>query len=158
MSLFTEALLRSLRGAASDDPEEGKWRVTTARLQEAIDHFMRQPIFSGEVAGVQIPVAGELPVFELHHLTNEPEVPVYVGCEPEADNAHAEFICLFGNEEKARRALAQVDPEKPTLEWALSLPHGDYIFRAEFAASGPRVSKVVRVRPIHRRVPLRAAP
>lgn len=157
VSLFTEALLKGLRGAASDDPE-GEWRVTTSRLQEAIDHFMKQPIFAGEIAGVQVPVTGELPVFELHHLTREPEVPVYVGCEPAADNELAEFICLSGGQEKARRALAQVDPGDPEREWSLNLTYGDYEFRAEFAAGGAPRSKAITVRPAYRRVPLRAGP
>ena len=159
VSLFTEALLRSLKGAASDNPEEDTWRVNTVRLQEAISHFMKEPMFAGEVAGVQVPVANELAEFPLHQLTTEPEVPVYVGCDPDADsNELAEFVCLAGAEEKGRRPVADVDPEHPKSEWALSLSHGDYVFRAEFAEGPARVSDVINIRPIHKRIPMKVAP
>jgi hypothetical protein len=157
VSLFTEALLRSLRGAASDNPQDDEWRVNTVRLQEAISHFMKERIFAGEVAGVQVPVANELAAFELHHLTAEPEVPVYVGCDPDTDtNELAEFVCLVGDQERDRRPLAGVDPAEPKKEWALSLRHGDYLFRAEFAGGPARASSVVNVRPIHKRIGLKA--
>jgi hypothetical protein len=159
VSLFTEALLRSLRGAASDDPEgpAGDWRVNTTRLQEAIDHFMKEPVFAGAIAGVQVPVAGQLPVFVFHRLTGPPEVPVYVGCEAPGDNALAEFVCLQGGAERARRALADVDPADPQREWSLPLPFGDYGFRAEVAAEGqPRSIDSFGVRPVSRRVRLEA--
>jgi hypothetical protein len=156
VSLFTEALLRSLKGAASDNPEEDEWRVNTVRLQEAISHFMKEPIFAGEVAGVQVPVANELAEFPLHQLTSEPEVPVYVGCDPDIDsNELAEFVCLVGADEKGRRKLVDVDPANPKSEWALSLSHGDYLFRAEFAGGQARESNVINVRPIHKRIGLK---
>jgi hypothetical protein len=158
VSLFTEALLRSLRGAASDNPREGKWRVNTARLQEAITHFMKEPDFAGTVVNVQVPVANELADFELHHLTTEPEVPVYVGCDPDADsNELAEFVCLVGDQERDRRPLIGVDPADPKKEWVLSLAHGDYRFRAEFAGGSSRDSTVINVRPTYKRIGLVAS-
>jgi hypothetical protein len=159
VSLFTEALLRAFRGAGSDDPQgrAGAWRVNTARLQEAIDHFMKEPVFAGEIVGVQVPVTGQLPVFVLHYLHDPPEVPVYVGCDVADDNALAEFVCLQGGAERARRALAEVDPENPQREWSLPLKFGDYDFRAEFAGDGiPRVIEDFQVRPVSKRVELRA--
>lgn len=155
VSLFTDALLRSLRGAASDNPQDDEWRVNTARLQEAISHFMKEPVFAGEVANVQVPVANELADFELHHLTAEPEVPVYVGCDPDADsNELAEFVCLVGDEERDRRPLAGMDASDPKREWVLSLMHGDYHFRAEFVGGPSRDSKVINVRPTYKRIGL----
>jgi hypothetical protein len=159
VSLFTEALLRGLRGAGSDDPEgpAGVWRVNTARLQEAINHFMTERRFAGEVVGAQVPVTGQLPVFELHQLDGLPEVPVYVGCDVVADNALAEFVCLQAGAERARRALADIDPEDPQGEWSLPLSFGDYDFRAEFAAYGPpRFINSFQVRPVSKRVELKA--
>jgi Caspase domain len=162
VSLFTDALLRSLRGAGSDEPEdlEGPWQVSTTRLQQGIDHFMKEPVFAGEIVGVQVPVTGQLPVFVLHYLDGPPEVPVYVGCDAGADNELAEFICLQGGAERARRVLAEVDPEYPQREWALPLSFGSYEFRAEFGANGPpRVTpRPVDVRPVTRRVKLKANP
>ena len=101
----------------------------------------------------------ELAEFELHTLTAEPEVPVYVGCDPDVDsNELAEFVYLIDGNEKGRRPLAEVDPANPKLEWALSLTRGDYRFRAEFAGGPPRESPVINVRPIHKRIPLKAGP
>lgn len=158
VSLFTEALLKSLRGAAGDNSaDEQVWCVPTSRLQEAVDHFMKQPVFAGEMAGVQVPVTGELPVFNIHYLTGTPQVPVYVTCEPPADNQVAEFVCLQEGTEKARRTLNQIDPEKPLLEWFLHLPYGEYEFRAEIAARAEARSTRATVRPVFRRVPLRLA-
>src|SRR4029078_7548305 len=107
VSLFTQALLRGLRGAGSDDPE-GDWRVTTILLQQAIDHFMKQPIFAGQVAGVQVPVVGELPGFDLTELMAPPTVPVYVVCVPPDDNVTARFVCRQAGAECGRR-----DPDAP---------------------------------------------
>ncbi|MEW2399375.1 caspase family protein [Streptomyces sp. NPDC046862] len=151
VSLFTEALLRSLAGAASDDPE-GDWRVNTSHLLEAIDHFLHQPCFAGAVAGVQVPSVGELPVFVLHQLPGPPVVPVYVGCEPAQDNAEAEFVCSEGGCERLRRALADVDDTDPESEWAIELRTGTYDFEARL---GDHVlTKSVTVRPVFRRVHL----
>jgi hypothetical protein len=150
VSLFTEALLKSLRGAGSDDPE-GEWRVTTSRLQEAIDHFMSQPIFAGAVAGVQVPTVGELPVFNLHALASDPIVPVYVGCQRPEENAQAQFVCRHAGLERNRRAVAAGDDA--TGEWALDLSFGDYEFVATLGAADIR-RKSITVRPSYRRVKL----
>ncbi|MGW0821312.1 caspase family protein [Streptomyces sp. NPDC002845] len=152
VSLFTEALLRSLAGAGSDDPE-GDWRVTTPRLVTAIDHFMRQPRFAGAVAGVQVPSVGELPVFDLHQLTGPPVVPVYVGCKPEADNAQAEFVCLEAGHERLRRARDDIDDMAPESEWAIELSCGHYDFEARLGDHEVRTTSIM-VRPVFRRLRL----
>ncbi|MET7851997.1 caspase family protein [Streptomyces avermitilis] len=152
VSLFTEALLKSLAGAASDDPE-GDWRVNTAHLLEAIDHFMHQPCFAGLVAGVQVPSVGELPVFVLHQLAGPPVVPVYVGCDPAQDNAEAEFVCLEGGRERLRRTPNDVDDTDPESEWAIELSFGDYDFQARLGERDVR-TKTITVRPVFRRVHL----
>ncbi|MEU5339638.1 MULTISPECIES: caspase family protein [unclassified Streptomyces] len=157
VSLFTEALLKSLAGAASDDPE-GAWRVDTSDLLKAIDHFMRQPRFAGAVAGVQVPSVGELPVFVLHELAGPPVVPVYVGCDPAEDNAQAEFVCKeagAGDEagpERLRRAAGECDDGDPQSEWAIELSFGDYDFEARLGQEVRR--KSITVRPVFRRVKL----
>ncbi|MFF3612085.1 caspase domain-containing protein [Streptomyces sp. NPDC002580] len=152
VSLFTEALLRSLNGAASDDPE-GDWRVNTSHLLEAIDHFMHQPEFAGAVAGVQVPSVGELPVFVLHELPGPPVVPVYVGCERAQENAEAEFVCREGGLERFRRPAGAADEEDPESEWAIELRFGEYDFEARLGDEDVR-TKSVTVRPVFRRVQL----
>jgi hypothetical protein len=154
VSLFTDALLKSLRGAGSDDPE-GDWRVTTTRLQEAIDHFMRQPQFAGAIAGVQVPTVGEMPVFELHQLPGAPVVPVYVGCNEPHYNAVAEFVCRQGGLEHLRRAPADVEGDDANGEWTIELAFGEYEFQALVSEQDVR-TKSISVRPAYRRVRLAA--
>lgn len=151
-SLFTEALLKSLAGAASDAPE-GDWYINTARLQEAINHFMHQSQLAGAVAGVQVPSVGELPVFVLHRLPGAPVVPVYVGCEPAEDNAEAEFVCLENGLECRRRAAQDIDGENPECEWAIELAAGTYDFEAQLGTREVRRKSAV-VYPVFRRVRL----
>lgn len=159
VSLFTDALLKSLRGAGSDDPE-GDWRVTTTRLQEAIDHFMRQPQFAGAVAGVQVPTVGELPVFDLHQLPGTPVVPVYVGCNEPRENALARFVCRQGGLEQLRRLPDETgaadDADDTAGEWSIELAFGEYEFEAQLSELDVR-RKLVSVRPAYRRVRLAAA-
>jgi hypothetical protein len=152
VSLFTEALLRSLAGAASDDPE-GDWRVNTAHLLEAIDHFMHQPEFAGAVAGVQVPSVGELPVFVLHQLPGPPVVPVYVGCERAQENAEAEFVCREGGLERLRRPAGAAGEADPESEWAIELRFGQYDFEARLGDQDVR-TKSITVRPVFRRIQL----
>ena len=155
VSLFTEAVLKSLKGAGSDDPE-GDWRVTTTRLQEAIDHFMRQPQFAGTIAGVQVPTVGEMPVFELHQLPGAPVVPVYVGCDEPQNNAVAQFVCRQGGLEQLRRAPVDDGETDANGEWSIELAFGEYEFEALISAQDVR-TKSISVRPAYRRVRLAAA-
>jgi Caspase domain len=156
VSLFTEALLKGLRGAASDDAE-GDWRVNTARLQEAVAHFMTQELFAGEVAGIQVPVAGNLPLFELHRLKGDPTVPVYVGCQPSADNGAADLTCSRDGNVLRQRAVGDVDRDHPEREWVLDLAFGRYEFEAHLPAAPVR-RKAIDVRPTYRRVILEETP
>ncbi|NEW69890.1 caspase family protein [Streptomyces rhizosphaericus] len=152
VSLFTEALLKSLRGAGSDDPE-GDWRVNTSHLLEAIDHFMQQPKFAGAIAGVQVPVVGELPIFVLHQLSQPPVVPVYVGCAGAEENSVTEFICRQAGVERLRRTADDSDIGNRESEWSIELAFGDYEFEAKVSAQDVR-TKSITVRPVFRRVRL----
>ncbi|GLB68213.1 caspase family protein [Arthrobacter mangrovi] len=156
VSLFTQALLRGLRGAGSDNPE-GDWRVSTATLATAIDDFMRRPVLAGRAATVQTPTVHELAVFDLHRLPGDPLVPVYVSCQPAEQNAAAEFVCRQGSEECGRRPRSEVDAEDPFSEWYLELALGDYLFEAEVDGAVPR-SLTRAVRPPYSPVRLAAAP
>ena len=151
VSLFTEATLRALRGAGSDNPND-EWWVNTSRLHEAVDHFMKEPVFAGKVAGVQIPAVNAMPVFAVHRLTGPPIVPVYVGCVPQEANGTAEFICRQGDAEKSRRAVGDLNPADPTGRWLLDLALGEYEFEARLAPDDVRVrSKRNPARLPHRR-------
>ncbi|MBT2510546.1 caspase family protein [Streptomyces sp. ISL-98] len=148
VSLFTDALLKSLRGPGSENTGSG-WRVITSRLHEAIDHYMKKPQFAGAISGVQVPTVGEMPVFDLHQLPDVPIVPVYVGCLPSEDNAVAEFTCRQPGRADLRRAAAEIDEEDPTREWSLELTFGNYEVEARISAED------VRARSIEARPPFR---
>jgi Caspase domain len=152
VSLFTEALLRAVRGVGSDNPDDDVWRVNTSRLQEAIYHFMAQPAFAGKLAGVQVPTVRELPIFDLHQLTGPPVVPVYVGCRDPVYNQSADFFCLRQGQLFDQRLAVSVDPDDPYAEWPVNLEFDRYDFSANVANDTWR--KSIDVRPIYRRVRL----
>jgi hypothetical protein len=151
VSLFTDALLRGLRGVGSDNPED-VWRVSTSRLQEAIHHFMTQPTFAGKLAGVQVPTVTELPVFDLHQLTKPPVVPVYVGCKDQAYNQTADFCCIRQGQLCHQRPATHVDPDDPFAEWPVDLEFDRYDFEAKVA--NDVWWKSIEVRPTYRRIRL----
>ena len=152
VSLFTEAVLRALRGAGGDDPTN-VWRVSTSRLHEAVDHFMKEPVFSGAVAGVQVPAVNAMPVFDLHELSGPPVVPVYVSCVPPDGNETAEFVCRQDGAELSRRLVGEPDPRDPTGRWLLDLVLGTYEFEAKVAPDDVRVESR-RIRPMFRKIDL----
>ena len=156
VSLFTGAILRALRGAGSDDPD-GMWWVSTSGLHESVDHFMKEPVFAGKVAGVQIPAVNAMPVFQVHQLAAPPIVPVYVGCMPEEGNDTAEFICRRGGAELSRRAVGDLDSDDPTGRWLLDLPFGEYEFEARLASDDVRL-QARQIRPPYRVVKLERMP
>ena len=156
VSLFTDALLRGLRGVGSDNPEEDVWWVNTSRLQEAIHHFMAQPTFAGKLAGVQVPTVRELPVFDLHQLARPPVVPVYVTCRNPLYNQAADFLCRRGGSLCAERPAAEVDPDDPWAEWTVDLVFNRYDFEAK--VGGDVWLKSMDVRPTYRRVRLAPLP
>jgi Caspase domain len=152
VSLFTDALLRGLRGVGSDNPEDDVWRVNTKDLQGAIHHFMTQPTFAGKLAGLQVPTVRELPIFNLHQLTTLPVVPVYVGCKDPIYNLTADFLCRSKGMLCAERPAASADPADPSAEWKVDLAFDRYEFEA--AVAGDVWSKSMDVRPTYRRVRL----
>jgi hypothetical protein len=147
VSPFTEALQLALDGLGGDD-SEGDWRVSTTRLKEAVDWFMKQAVDTGS-GTVQVPVTNNLTTFFLHHLEREPEVPVFVGCLPDAANPEARFSCLAGGSlVKARQA----SPGE-LRAWEVRLPVGHYEFVAEFDQGAYRTARAeAYVRPVYRRI------
>jgi len=145
-SIFATALMSGLKGAGADD-SEGDWRVTTTRLKEAIDYYVGQSFKSG-AKRAQVPPTDELTTFEILRVSDQPEVPVMITCDPETLNLEAELICESAGVVHSRRA--------PNAEqWALPLPTGAYRFRAEFAGGGrAAIQKDAWVRPVYKKVPL----
>jgi Caspase domain len=147
VSPFTNALRLALDGLGGDD-SEGDWRVSTTRLKEAIDWFMKQAV-DPDLGTVQVPVTNNLTTFFLHYLDREPEVPVFVGCLPDAANPEARFSCLAGGD------LVQTRTATPgqLRAWELRLPVGNYEFVAEFDQGLYRMARrEAYVRPVYRRI------
>lgn len=97
ISLFTKSLLKSLSGpGASDSEGPDDWRITTVKLSEALGHFAgttADPVFGP----VQTPQTGSQTLFDFHHMTTPPLVPIYVepvGHEGPDPPAHAQSISV----------------------------------------------------------------
>jgi len=74
VSLFTAALLRSLRGAAASD-NEGEWAIETSMLQRSLNFFLDE--LADPIHGqVQTPQTGTQSVFELVRTRSAPIVPL----------------------------------------------------------------------------------
>lgn len=146
VSVFTDALLKGLNGSGSDDNEEvGQWRVTTSRLKEAIDYHVRQ-VFETGARRAQVPPTDDLTTFDIHYLPGLPEVPVYVSCQPDSENANAEFVCESAGVECCRRA-------REKSRWVVPLPAGKYRFAAHFTSPDrAKIEAEVHVHPVYRKV------
>lgn len=145
-SYFTEALLRSFEGPATDDDDDGMtWWVQTGGLLKALPQVLRRTVDPG----VRIEPAGtEIVNFPLHRLHGRPQrIPVDVGCFPEASTAGAILSCS-GTQASQTRAVPSADV------WQLELSEGRYTFKAEI---GNPTKKIVelddeQIRPCYRNI------
>jgi hypothetical protein len=149
-SVFTEALIRSFKGAGSDD-EDGDWRVTTTRLLDALDYYMRQE-FDGGGKQVQIPATGDQSKVQIHYVQT-PAIPVEVWCKPDGATAHADLACLHGGVKKSGR------PPTNEKRWLIELQPGEYEFKATFPGNQYRDATAKQyVRPAYRVISLQVQP
>jgi len=148
-SVFTEALIKSLEGAGSDDPE-GDWRIYTDRLNVGITYLIERMM--GNVARLeQICPAENLTRITLHYIDAKPIVPVTIGCEPNLANKEAElFYSHCDGSNKTTRPNAQ------TSDWDVDLKEGEYRFSARFANQNyrSRDTDCRHVRPPYRMIRL----
>jgi hypothetical protein len=130
-SVFTEALIKALNGAGSNDLEEdGSWRVDTNTLNQGLDYLLRWSL--GESPGLgQVISVDELVNFTLHYLEGIPIVPVTIGCKPSEANQEARlgYSKALGAEVVTRMEMQEID-------WHTELELGDYRFFAEFPNGG----------------------
>jgi len=123
-SLFTEALLKALDGAGSDDVD-GDWRVDTDTLNRGIDYILTRMI--GEDLQIdQVSPVCELTRFTFHHLDGRPIVPVTIGCEPHTANEKANLSYSNPAGQKMIRPAVKPAP------WDVYLEEGNYQFYADF--------------------------
>jgi hypothetical protein len=147
-SVFTEALLKALEGAGSNDLE-GDWRVSTDWLYLGIRYVLRRALGEGEGLEQVSQVDGLVP-FVLHYIDGRPLVPVTIGCQPAEANGAADLTYSDpGGSNPIRR-----EPIEPS-EWDVDIEEGKYVFSARFAGGRYHDNRVERhVRPPYRRVPI----
>lgn len=147
-SHFADALLAAFGGTASDDAE-GDWRVNTDLLHRALSVHMKRKIEAG-LASAQIPPADGLTTFDLHWLSGQPRVPVFVSCRPpEAAGSGALHFAPAGT-----NALAAAPPAVDHV-WEVVLEAGRYDFEASFAPGPFKTARTddFLVAPPYRKLP-----
>lgn len=123
-TLFTEALLKALDGAGSDDiPRKGVWRIQTDCLNRGIDFILRQRA-PGIGDGDQLAYVEHLTRLAIHDLPRRPSVPVEIACENDSQTEAAVFS-YQGTSGNDRRVPPRAEP------WQLDLDEGEYDFEAE---------------------------
>lgn len=117
-SVFTEAFLRSVKGASAErDPLTGDWLVQCSRLAAGMDAYVKRILGQQR----QFVTATRMTLgFPLHVLNAPPLVPVQVSCAPPARTPQIELRCDSGDKRPAGEADA----------WYLDLPYGSYKFEA----------------------------
>jgi len=129
-SVFTEALLKALDGAGSDD-FEGDWRVYTDRLNIGITHLLER-LMGDDVRLEQVSPVDALTRFTLHYLDGKPIVPVTIGCRPSGANEAAELSYSYcdGSNKVIR-------PDAKSSDWDVDIEEGNYRFSAVFPGRIP---------------------
>lgn len=75
-SLFTENLIKGLRGLGANDAR-GEWWIETTGLQRALTGLADE-FASEDDRGLQAPTSGEQVSFDFHRLNGPPVVPLYL--------------------------------------------------------------------------------
>jgi hypothetical protein len=137
-TIFTDALLKALCDFAADD-EMGDWRVSTNKIQSAVEHVAARQAL--EIEKQQVPTADDVSNIHLNFLAGPPDAMVYVKSVPPDAIASASLSFQFaGGASKA----APIEGRKGT-EWALQLPSGSYEFSVTFGAKPPcKMANAVR--------------
>lgn len=126
VSTFTQALLDGLNRCAVFQPHGRHWAVSPHQLQKAIAALMDD--FSG---APQCPADGISGVgFQLHVLTQPPQVVVHVRLDNQAANQSAQisYVCA-GSARVVRPDLSH--------PWRTFIPHGHCSVEAAFDATVP---------------------
>ena len=124
-SSFTSMLLKALNGGGAHD-QHNDWRISTTRLKEAIDLFMKRAA-EDERQKVQTPPTDGLVTYDIHFLNNPPSVQVRVQCDPEEANNQAKLL-LKSSDNQTKNQRDEIS-EKP---WDIEVSIGEYIFSATF--------------------------
>ena len=150
-TIFTNALLQALRDLAADD-EEGDWRVSTNRIQAAVEHVSERE--ASDVGKQQVPTGDDVTNIHLSFLDGTPEALVYVKSQPaDAIEQAALTYKLAGN----GVSLPAPPQQREGQEWQLRLPAGSYDFTLTVAANPPSIIPN-SVRPAFRVITMKVPP
>lgn len=132
VSVFTQALLHGLNRSGVYQPNGRHWAVSPQQLQRAIAALIDD--FSG---ASHCPADGISGIgFQLHVLTQAPEVIVHVSLTNNAANDSAQLSCTTPSNRIVRPDLAH--------PWRTFVPHGPCSVEATFGAAAPYT-----VAPVH---------
>jgi hypothetical protein len=149
-TIFTNALLQALRDLAADD-EMGDWRVSTNKIQIAVEHVAER--HSLGINKRQIPIATDVSNIHLNFLASPPRALVYVKSDPpEALAASSLTYQISGGNPKPAPPSA-----RSGTEWALQLLAGNYDFTVTRNAKPPCMASNF-VRPAFRIITVRMPP
>lgn len=144
-SFYTEALIHSLEGAGALNTGRG-WRVTTLRLQEALDFYLERAL--KQVGRTGTPPTDQQVLMDLHAPKDEPKGTAFVTTDPIAATNVATLLY-------SGRGQTQRTGKATKGEWVLELPPGMYTFQAEFER-GPWHSETAEayIQPVFMDVPI----
>ncbi|MBB5427474.1 hypothetical protein HDG40_005653 [Paraburkholderia sp. JPY158] len=126
-SVFAEAVLASLLGAAARKERNG-YRISTSRLKEAIDAYVRERApRARQVTDLRSTTLD----FTIAELQNLPVVPVTVRCDDESIRGPAQFS--YWSHPKRDGDAALDTRELADAPWHIDVAAGLYDFAAEFA-------------------------
>jgi hypothetical protein len=130
-TVFSQALLQCLDGAAAESPDQTNWQVTlpslAARLQDRIDALNT---LYGSDQRVQINGVGQNMV--LHVLDNAPDVDIEVTIDPVAA---ADYVAIRINDEEERVVRMHAKPIPEVIRERL--PAGQYEVKALIEPPAP---------------------
>jgi Caspase domain len=153
-SLYSQALLKGLAGwGADDDSGDGRWRVTTWKLGEALENAM---IRKSREFDRYLPSAMDAPnKIYLHQLPNEPIVPAYVKAEPPL-NSIFEAALTYG---VSGGAMIPAAPGGRCVDdWEIEASVGNYDIVASFPTGDRGEAKNISIRPPFRSITVRKVP
>jgi Caspase domain len=150
-TIFTDALLQALRDLAADD-EHGDWRVSTSRIQAAVEHVSERQALG--VGKQQVPTGDDVANIHINFLARTPTALVYVKSEPADAIDEASLSYKLAG---AAEPLPASPERRNGKEWVLELPAGSYDFKMTFEA-GPPCVVANSVRPAFRTVTMKVPP
>jgi len=121
VSFFTAALVEALKGIAADRPDNGRWKISTSKLQNAINKKIERIT----TLDVRCEQTGDTVKTSYVHETDDPTVLVTLDCRPEAALPCAH---LRATDARARPLQRPPDPAP----WHLELKAGECSAEAHF--------------------------